>query len=98
MRVSLVINPPINHFLGRTESFQYNAALAMMRAIRGFFHEKLHQVLGLEHLHQRRLMTRLCFIKFFQLNNKLIFMTYFRKCKNLPDIQIHLKPLVEPNT
>ena len=44
----------------RIESVQYKAALAITGAIQGSSRKKLYQELGLEHLHQRRWMRRLC--------------------------------------
>ena len=42
------------------ETIQYNAALAMTGAIRGYCREKLYQELGLETLQQRRWYRKLC--------------------------------------
>ena len=51
----------------RIESVQYKAALAITGAIQGSSRKKLYQELGLEHLHQRWWMRRLClFYKGFQ--------------------------------
>ena len=48
-------------FSKQLETVQYNAALAIMGAIKGTSREKLyHEVLGLEYLQQRRWMSRLC--------------------------------------
>ena len=38
----------------KTESVQYNAALAITGKIRGTSRKKLYQELGYEHLHDRR--------------------------------------------
>ena len=43
-----------NSFHQRLESIQYNAALAITRAIRGTSKEKLYQEFGSEHLPSRR--------------------------------------------
>ena len=42
------------------ETIQYNAALAITGAVRGFSWEKLYQELGLETLQQRRWYRKLC--------------------------------------
>ena len=56
-----IYDQPLNESLfNRTESIQYNAALAISLATQGSFREKLYQELGLEHLHQSRWMKRLC--------------------------------------
>ena len=43
------------------EAIQYNAALAVAGAIRGFSREKLYQEIGLESLRQRRWYRKLCY-------------------------------------
>ena len=50
-----------NTFHQKMESIQYNAALAITGAIRGFSGEKLHQELVLASLQQRRLYRKLCY-------------------------------------
>ena len=57
-----VINDqPLNESLSnQIESVQYKAVLAITGAIQGSSRKKLYQELGLEHLHQRRWMKRLC--------------------------------------
>ena len=47
-------------FHQKLESIQYNAALAIAKAIRGTSSEKLYQELGLESLQQRRWYRKLC--------------------------------------
>ena len=47
-------------FHQRTESIQYNAAIAITGAIRGTSSEKLYQELGLESLRSRRWLRKLC--------------------------------------
>ena len=46
----------------KNESVQYNAALAIIGAIKGSSCEKLYQELGLEYLCQRRCVRRLCLL------------------------------------
>ena len=46
----------------KSESIQYNAALAVTGAIRRTTREKLHQELGLESLKDRRWLRRLCYL------------------------------------
>lgn len=48
--------------LGRTESIQYNAALAITGALRAPSREELHQETGFENLHQKRLRRQLCLL------------------------------------
>ena len=48
-------------FCSKIESVQYNAALAITRAIRGTSREKLYHELGFEQLTDRRYCRRLCF-------------------------------------
>ena len=56
-----IYDQALNKSLSNTiESIQYKAALAITGAIQGSFREKLYQKLGLEHLHQRWWMRRLC--------------------------------------
>ena len=64
----VIYDRPLNESLSnRIESVQNKAALAITRAIQGSSRKKLYQELGLEHLHQRRWMRRLClFYKVFQ--------------------------------
>ena len=53
-----------NSFHQKQESIQYNVALAITGAMRGFFREKLGQKLSLESLQQQRLFRKLySFIK-----------------------------------
>ena len=47
-------------FSSKIESIQYNAAIAIIGAIRDSSREKLYQELGLEYLHGRRWMRHLC--------------------------------------
>ena len=54
-----------NSFHHKQESIQYNAALAITGAIRGFSMEKIHQELGLESLRQQRWFRKLCYCNFF---------------------------------
>ena len=57
----VVYDQPSNDaFSNKLETVQYNAALAITRAIKGTSCEKLYQELGLEYLQQRRCMRRLC--------------------------------------
>ena len=57
----VVYDQPLNESLfSRIESVQYKVALAITGAIQGSSREKLYQELGLEHLHQRRWIKRLC--------------------------------------
>ena len=57
----VVYDQPLNESLSnRTDFVQYKAALAITGAIQGSSRKKLYQKLGLEHLHQRRWMWRLC--------------------------------------
>ena len=57
----VVYDQPLNESLSnRTDFVQYKAALAITGAIQGSSRKKLYQELGLEHLHQRRWMWRLC--------------------------------------
>ena len=57
----VIYDQPLNESLSnRIESVQYKAALAITGAIQGSSQKKLYQELGLEHLHQRRWMRRLC--------------------------------------
>ena len=54
----------MKYFLTRLQSIQYNAALAIIRAVRGTSKEKLYQELGLEYLSSRRwLKGFVCYIK-----------------------------------
>ena len=64
----IIYDQPLNESLSnRIESVQYKAALAITGAIQGSSRKKLYQELGLEHLHQRQWMRRLClFYKVFQ--------------------------------
>ena len=55
-------------FQNKLESVQYDAALAITRAIRGSSREKLYQKLGLESLKSRRWYQKLCL--FFKLKKK----------------------------
>ena len=54
--------PPDTSFSNKTESVQYNAALATGGAIKGFSRDKLYQELELEYLQQRRWMMQLCLL------------------------------------
>ena len=54
-----------NSFHHKQESIQYNAALAITGAIRGFSMEKIYQELGLESLRQQRWFRKLCYCNFF---------------------------------
>ena len=54
-----------NCFHHKQESIQYNAALAITGAIRGFSMEKIYQELGLESLRQQRWFRKLCYCNFF---------------------------------
>ena len=57
----VIYDQPLNESLSnRIESVQYKAALAITGAIQGSSRKKLYQELGLEHLHQRRWIRRLC--------------------------------------
>ena len=57
----IVYDQPSNDaFSNKLETVRYNAALAIMRAVKGTSREKLYQELGLEYLHQRRWMKRFC--------------------------------------
>ena len=47
-------------FSNKIDSVEYNAALAIIEAIRGSSREKVHQELGLENLHNRHWMRSLC--------------------------------------
>ena len=46
--------PSIASFSKKIEPVQYNAALAIMEAIKGSSREKLYRELGLEYLYRRR--------------------------------------------
>ena len=63
----VIYDQPLNESLSnKIESVQYKAALAITGAIQGSSRKKLYQELGLEHLHQRRCIRRLClFYKIF---------------------------------
>ena len=61
-------NPGNISFSQKIESVQYNAALAITRAVRGTSREKLYQELGFEHLNDRRWSRRLCF--FYKIKNE----------------------------
>ena len=57
----IVYDQPSNDaFSNKLETVRYNAALAIMRAVKRTSREKLYQELGLEYLHQRRWMRRFC--------------------------------------
>ena len=57
----VIYDQPLNESLSnRIKSVQYKAALAITGTIQGSSRKKLYQELGLEHLHQRRWMRRLC--------------------------------------
>ena len=59
----MIYDQPSNAlFPPKIESVQYNAALAITGAIKGSFHEKLYQELGLEYLYQRGWARRLCLL------------------------------------
>ena len=64
----VIYDQPLNESLSnRIKSVQYKAALAITGTIQGSSRKKLYQELGLEHLHQRQWMRRLClFYKVFQ--------------------------------
>ena len=47
-------------FHAKVESYQYKAALAMTRAVKGSSTGKLYQELGIEHLRSRRWSRKLC--------------------------------------
>ena len=58
----MIYDQPKNEpFSSNIESVQYNASLAITRAIRGTSQEKLYQELGLESLRSRRWLRRLCY-------------------------------------
>ena len=62
----VIYDQPLNESLSnRIESVQYKAALAITGAIQGSSRNKLYQELGLEHLHQRRCIRRLCLFYIF---------------------------------
>ena len=66
--------PSTDVFSKKLETAQYNAALAIMGAIKSTSREKLCQELGLEYLRQKRWMRLLCFLtKLFQLSVILFF-------------------------
>ena len=50
-----------NSFHQKLESIQYNAALAITRAIRGSSKENIYQELGFESLQQRQWFKKLCY-------------------------------------
>ena len=54
--------PNLSSLTNKIESVQYNAALAIMGAIRGTSKEKLYQELGFESLKDRRWLRRLCYL------------------------------------
>ena len=57
----IIYDQPKNEsFCQKLESHQYNAALAITRAIRGTSQTKIYQELGLESLKFRRYFRRLC--------------------------------------
>ena len=57
----VIYNQPLNESRSkRIEFAQYKVELAITGAMQASSREKLYQELGLEHLHQKRWMTRLC--------------------------------------
>ena len=59
----LINDQPSNaSFAKKIESVQYNAALAIIGAIKGSSRKKLYQELGLEYLYRRRCARRLCLL------------------------------------
>ena len=61
----VVYDQPSNDaFSNKLETVRYNAALAIMRAVKGTSCKKLYQELGLEYLRQRRWMR--CFCLFYK--------------------------------
>ena len=80
------------------ETIQYNAALAMTGAIRGYCREKLYQELGLETLQQRRWYKKLCcFYKVLKSQSPKYLFSIIRKhnmshrtrqCKKIPAINM----------
>ena len=57
----IIYDQPKNEsFCQKLESHQYNAALAITRAVRGTSQTKIYQELGLESLKFRRYFRRLC--------------------------------------
>ena len=76
--------PSTDVFSKKLETVQYNAALAIMGAIKSTFREKLCQELGLEYLRQRRWMRLLCLLtKLFQLS--VIFIPPVREFQRHPN-------------
>ena len=58
----IIYDNPIESFCNKIESVQYNAALAITRAIRGTSRGKLYQELGFEYLTDRRFCRRMFFL------------------------------------
>ena len=54
--------PDNESFISKLEQVQYNAALAIIGAIKCTSHSKLYNELGLESLESRRRLRRLCFL------------------------------------
>ena len=53
--------PENKSFSSKIESVQYDASLAINRAIKGTSQEKLYQELNLESLRSRRWLSRICY-------------------------------------
>ena len=62
MRMWFMTNLPTHCFPKKNESVQYNAALAITRAIKSSSREKLYQELRMEYLYQRKWLRRLCLL------------------------------------
>ena len=88
----VIYDQPFNaSFSKKIESVQYNATLAITRAIKGSSREKLYQELGLEYLYRRRWTRRLCLLyKVFQLFSHPIFMICYHHWEALVDMLIRL--------
>ena len=92
--------PSNNAFSNKLETFQYNAALAIMGAIKATSHEKLYQQFGLKYFQQRIWMRHLClfykvvstklYIQHIQHIRYMLYMLLFLQQENLRDIQTHL--------
>ena len=81
----VIYDQPINQSISdRTESVQYNAALAITGAIRGTSRIKIYKELGLESLKDRRWTRRLCYFnKIYHSRGELYRVKKYRSARNL---------------
>ena len=56
----IIYDKPVDNFINKLESVQYNAGLAITGGIRGTSKERLYQELGFEYLEKRRWFRRMC--------------------------------------